>query len=143
MANYIETLGACEYDNLIAGNTIPTHTVTGTIASGQGKLARGTVLALSTGTSGTNKLVILGTTAGGNETLTAYGILCDEVDATSADAVGEIYVTGQFNTNQLIVKEEEEEDISGCPFCTSTPSALCEIFAASACISSRTLAAAM
>lgn len=106
MANYIETLGACEYDNLIAGNTIPTHTVTGTIASGQGKLARGTVLALSTGTSGTNKLVILGTTAGGNETLTAYGILCDEVDATSADAVGEIYVTGQFNTNQLIVKDE-------------------------------------
>ena len=86
MANYIETLGACEYDNLIAGNTIPTHTATGTIASGQGKLARGTVLALSTGTSGTNKLVILGTTAGGNETLTAYGILCDEVDATSADA---------------------------------------------------------
>ncbi len=102
---YIETLGACEYDNLIAGNTIPTHTATGTIASGQGKLTRGTVLALSTGTSGTGKLVILGTTAGSNETLTAYGILCDEVDATSADAVGEIYVTGQFNTEQLIVKE--------------------------------------
>ena len=40
-------------------------------------------------------------------------------------------------------EEEEEEDTSGCPFCTSTPSALCEIFAASACISSRTLAAAM
>lgn len=102
---YIETLGACEYDNLIAGNTIPTHTATGTIASGQGKLTRGTVLALSTGTSGTGKLVILGTTAGSNETLTAYGILCDEVDATSADAVGEIYVTGQFNTERLIVKE--------------------------------------
>ena len=102
---YIETLGACEYDNLIAGNTIPTHTATGTIASGQGKLTRGTVLALSAGTSGTGKLVILGTTAGSNETLTAYGILCDEVDATSADAVGEIYVTGQFNTERLIVKE--------------------------------------
>nr|DAO50930.1 MAG TPA: Head decoration protein [Caudoviricetes sp.] len=102
---YIETLGAYEYDNLIAGNTIPTHTATGTIASGQGKLTRGTVLALSTGTSGTGKLVILGTTAGSNETLTAYGILCDEVDATSADAVGEIYVTGQFNTERLIVKE--------------------------------------
>lgn len=103
---YIETLGACEYDNLIAGNTIPTHTATGTIASGQGKLTRGTVLALSTGTSGTGKLVILGTSAGASETLTAYGILCDEVDATSADAVGEIYVTGQFNTDRLIVKSE-------------------------------------
>lgn len=105
MAKYFEKLGEMVPDNLIAGNNITIHTVSGTIKSGEGKLTRGTVLAMSSGKAGTGKLAILGSTAAENETLTAYGILCDDVDATSADTVAEIYVTGQFNKNALIVKE--------------------------------------
>lgn len=105
MAEYYEKLGECAPDNLVAGNNISTHTVSGTIASGAGKLARGTVLALSGGTAGTGKMSVLGTAAAENETLTAYGILCDGVDATSEDAVAEVYVTGQFNKGALVVKD--------------------------------------
>ena len=106
MAKYYENLGTCAPDNLIAGNDIPLVSESGTIRSGQGALKRGTVLAISTGTTGDGKLVILGTAATPTtETLTAYGILADDVDATT-DAVAEVYVTGQFNKNALIVKAE-------------------------------------
>ncbi|NLH01176.1 MAG: head decoration protein [Clostridiales bacterium] len=104
MSKYYENLGDMIPDKLIAGNDIPIHTASGIIKNGSGKLTRGTVLAMSSGTAGTGKLVILGTTAAENETLTAYGILCDDADATSADAVAEIYVSGQFNKGALVVK---------------------------------------
>ena len=114
MAKYYENLGECVPDNLIAGNDIPLVTESGSIRSGQGALKRGTVLALSTGSTGDGKLVILGTTATPTtETLTAYGILADDVDATTG-AVAEVYVTGQFNRDALIVKSEytiKTEDI--------------------------------
>lgn len=103
MASYIESLGAFAPDNLIAGNDIPVKTGSGTIKSGSGKLERGTVLALSSGTAGTGKLLPLGTAAGSDETLTAYAILTDAVDATSGDQVAEVYLTGQFNKNALKV----------------------------------------
>lgn len=106
MAKYYEKLGEMTPDNLVIGNDIPIHTASGTIKSGQGKLARGTVLALSSGTAGTGKLVILGTTAASDERLTAHSVLCDDIDATNADVVAEIYVSGQFNTGKLIVKSE-------------------------------------
>lgn len=105
MAKYYEKIGEMTPDNLIVGNNIPIHTASGTVKGGQGKFVRGTVLAISGGTSGTGKLVILGTAAGTNETLTPYGVLCDETDATSADTVAEIYLSGQFNKGALVVKE--------------------------------------
>ena len=47
---------------------------------------RGTVLALSAGTAGDGKLVILGSTATTNETLTANCILAEDVEVgTTAD----------------------------------------------------------
>lgn len=95
MAMYIETLGAFAPDNLIAGNDVKIITGAGTIVSGSGLLKRGTVL----GIDNTGKLGVLG-----NSGLTAYGILCDDVDAT-AEVVAEVYLTGQFNKNALIVKE--------------------------------------
>ena len=104
MAKYYENLGDLTPDNLFAGGNIPVHTASCVIKSGEGKLARGTVVAMSGGTAGTGKFVILGTTAVSNETLTAYGVLCDDVDATSADTVAEIYVSGQFNKGALVVK---------------------------------------
>ena len=106
MAKYYENLGDMTPDKLIAGNNIPIHTVSGVITSGAEKLARGTVLAMSSGTAGSGKLVILGATAASNETLTAYGILCDDVDATDADAVAEIYVSGQFNKGAFVAKSD-------------------------------------
>ena len=103
MAAYYENLGVCAPDNLIAGNDIPIMTTSGTIRAGQNALKRGTVLAISTGTTGDGKLVILGTTATpGTEVMTAYAILADDVDATS-EAVAEVYVSGQFNKDALIV----------------------------------------
>ena len=73
-----------------------------TIASGEGVLSRGTVVAMS---SESGKCVILGTAASEGETLTPYGIICDEVDATSADAVATAYRTGHFNKEALIVDD--------------------------------------
>ena len=34
---------------------------------------------------------------------TPYGILSDAVDASAADAVAEVYLTGRFNKNDLVV----------------------------------------
>lgn len=104
MAKYYENLGNMTPDKLIAGNNIPIHTASATVKSGEGKLTRGTILAMSAGTAGTGKLVILGTPAVTNETLVAYGVLCDSIDATGADTVAEIYVSGQFNKGALAVK---------------------------------------
>ena len=95
MAMYIESLGAFVPDNLIAGNDVKIITGAGTIVAGSGELKRGTVL----GIDSAGKLGVLGDTG-----LTAYGILCDDIDAT-AEVVAEVYLTGQFNTNALIVKE--------------------------------------
>lgn len=100
MANHFENLGACPVDNLIAGNTIPTLTVSATIAAAEGKLVRGTVLAA--GADGKLKQ-LAAESAGASES--PYGILCDDVDATS-EAVAEVYVSGQFNANALVTKAE-------------------------------------
>lgn len=98
MAKYIETLGKMSPDNLIAGNDVKLITGTGVIVSGAGKLSRGTVLGLNSA----GKLAVLGAATG----LTAHAILCDDVDASAADTVAEIYLTGQFNKNKLIVAQD-------------------------------------
>lgn len=100
MANYYEKIGTCTPDNLIAGNTIPILTIAATIAAAEGNLVRGTVL--SQGTDG--KLKQLSSTSSGASEV-PYGILCDDVDATS-EAVAEVYVSGQFNANALVTKSE-------------------------------------
>lgn len=100
MANYFENLGACPVDNLIAGNTIPIHTASATIAAAEGKLVRGTVLAA--GADGKLKQLA---TESASASEVPYGILCDDVDATS-EAVAEVYVSGQFNANALTTKAD-------------------------------------
>lgn len=98
-----QNIGTCAADNLFISDKFPIDAVSATITSGEGVLARGTVVAMS---NTTKKCVILGTTAGTGETLTPYGIICDEVDATSADAVATVYRTGHFNREALIVDED-------------------------------------
>lgn len=100
MAKYFEKLGEMVPDNLVAGNTIAIHTVSGVIAAGEGKLVRGTVLAA--GADGKLKQLAAGSSAASE---VAFGILCDDVDATS-EAAAEVYVCGQFNKNALITKEK-------------------------------------
>ena len=95
MAVYNEKIGECKADNLVANLNVKQITQSVTIKSGAGVLERGTLL----GVGSDGKAVKFGSTTG----LTAYGILCDAVDATSADAVAEVYVAGVFNKNALIL----------------------------------------
>lgn len=92
MANRLEKLGAMAYDNLFASASMKILTGSGVVASGAGVLKRGTVVAMD----GT-KLVAMTTGK------TPYGILTDDVDATAGDTVAEVYLTGHFNKNALIV----------------------------------------
>lgn len=89
---YNEKIGAMTPDNLVASGSIRMLTQGVTLASGQGILKRGTVVALS---GGKGKIM--------NTGLTPHGVLCDDVDTTSADVLAEVYVTGCFNKAALIV----------------------------------------
>lgn len=105
-----EKVATVEYDGLIIDINPPADVYAVKIrkeASAETTLKRGTVLALSAGTAGDGALVILGTTAASNETLTANCILAEDVTVgTTADASALAYRTGHFAANKLIVKEE-------------------------------------
>lgn len=91
MAKYNEKLGTVAHDNLVADIHVKQVIGSGTITAGAGLLKRGTVMSLADG-----KLSVM--KSGG----APYGILCDDVDATQA-TVAEVYLTGKFNKNALIV----------------------------------------
>jgi hypothetical protein len=85
-------------DNLFSGTQIqPVTATSATVVSGEGVLARGSVMGRVTA-SGKLKLV-KSTAEDGSKT--PYGILADAVDATSADATAVIFLTGEFNTAAL------------------------------------------
>lgn len=90
-----EKIGACPQELLFASSKYPVSMAHVTVASGQGKLSRGTALALNDN----GKCVILGT-----EAATAAYILAADVEATK-DVVAEVYRTGHFVKNALIVKD--------------------------------------
>lgn len=101
-----ETLRQPNYDGLIAGNNPEPEIFSITIRklSAVATLKRGTVLALSSGSAGDGKMVILGTSAETNETLTADCILCDDVEVgTAADVEALAYRDGTFSKEKLIV----------------------------------------
>ena len=97
-----KTIGICEADNLLFDSKFPIDVASVTVASGEGKLARKTVVAMD---SATNKCVVLGASSEESETLNAFGIISDEVDATTGDAVATVYISGHFNRAALIVEE--------------------------------------
>ena len=108
-----ENLGSVGYDGLIVANEPVADVFTVTIrkeATAAATYKRGTVLALSAGTAGDGKLVILGSTATTNETLTANCIL-------TADVTVLAYRTGHFARNKLAVasgytlKATDEEEL--------------------------------
>lgn len=78
-----------EADNLFASNVFPVVADKITIASGQGALKRGALV----------------TAAGALVTAAAdvFGVLAEDVDATSAAVDAAVYLTGEFNEGALIV----------------------------------------
>ena len=115
-----ETIGSVAHDELINGANPSTDVFHVTLRKlgTAGTIKRGTVLALSTGSAGDGKFVILGTSAVSNETLTANCILADDYEVgTSADVTAVAYRLGHFNRNKLIVKAgytftaADEEDL--------------------------------
>lgn len=111
-----ENLGSVGYDGLIVANEPVADVFTVTIrkeATAAATYKRGTVLALSAG-----KLVILGSTATTNETLTANCILAEDVEVgTTTDVTVLAYRTGHFARNKLAVasgytlKATDEEEL--------------------------------
>ncbi len=115
-----ETIGSVAYDELINSANPETDVFHVTLRKlgTAGTIKRGTVLALSTGSAGDGKFVILGTSAASNEVLTANCILADDYDVgTAADVTAVAYRLGHFNRNKLIVKAgytftaADEEDL--------------------------------
>lgn len=113
-----ENLGSVGYDGLIVANEPVADVFTVTIrkeATAAATYKRGTVLALS---AGDGNLVILGSTATTNETLTANCILAEDVEVgTTADVTVLAYRTGHFARNKLAVasgytmKATDEEEL--------------------------------
>ena len=100
-----ENVGACAPEFLFASSRYPVSKVLMPVASGQGKLKRGTALALNTA----GKCVILGTkeTVSEKQVLAeAAYILAEDVDATGADVTAEVFRSGHFIKNALVVKED-------------------------------------
>jgi len=98
----VRKIGDSPVDNLINSTFPPPQSTGVTLRAGQGVLKRGTVLALSSA----GDAVILGTTAGTDETLKASMILADPFDTSGSKAVpGIAYRLGHFNRPALIVKD--------------------------------------
>lgn len=106
MTNLSKKLGDMNYDGLFT-DVVPAVQVSGgTIRklSAAATLKRGTILAKSSGTAGDGKLVVLGTAAVSNETLTPDCILCDDIDVgTSADEKVAVYTAGCFDPDKVTV----------------------------------------
>jgi len=87
-------------DNLIAGIQHPAVGGTVVVASGEGELERGAVLARNE----SNEFELLDTASTG----AAEVILASDVDATSASATAEVYVSGDFREEALVVGDSYE-----------------------------------
>lgn len=104
MSRLDENIGSVAFDGLIVANTPEADVFHVSIRANEGALARGAVLALSTGSAGDGKMVILGTTAITNETLTANCILAEAVTVGATAVTALAYRTGHFNRDALTVK---------------------------------------
>jgi hypothetical protein len=93
--------GSVEFGTIFAGTEIPALTTKVTIASGEGKLAKGAVLGVVTD-GGKCRLVNGGSSDGSQ---VAKFVLAEDVDATSADVVAVAWKTGIFRYDFLYVAE--------------------------------------
>lgn len=107
MTNLSKKLGEMNFDGLFT-DVVPAVQVRGGIIRKQTTsavtLKRGTILAKSYGTAGDGKLVVLGTAAVSNETLTPDCILCDDIEVgTAADEKVAVYTSGCFDPDKVSV----------------------------------------
>lgn len=105
MTNLSKKLGEMNFDGLFT-DVVPAVQVRGGIIRKQTTsavtLKRGTILAKSYGTADAGKLVILGSTAANNETLTPDCVLCDDVTVgTDADEKVAVYTAGCFDPDKV------------------------------------------
>lgn len=106
MKNLSQKIGEMTFGGLLTGITPAPQVSGGTIRklTTAAVLKRGTVLAKSSGTAGDGKLVVLGTTAETNETLTPDCILCDDIEVgTAADEKVTVYTAGCFDPGKVTV----------------------------------------
>ena len=104
--NLYSKVGEMKYDGLITATIPQVQVRAGTIRKlgTAATLKRGTIMAKSSGSAGDGKLVVLGTAAASNETLTPDCILTDDIDVgTSADEVATVYTAGCFDLNKCTV----------------------------------------
>ena len=103
MINLSEKIGEMTFDGLIT-DIKPAPEVRGGIIrklTAAATLKRGTILAKS---AGDGKLVVLGTSAASNETLTPDCILCDDIEVgTAADEKVAVYTAGCFDIGKVTV----------------------------------------
>lgn len=107
MINLSEKLGEMTLDGLIT-DIKPAPEVRGGVIRklpAAATLKRGTILAKSSGTADDDgKLVVLGSEAKENETLTPDCILCDDIDVgTAADEKVAVYTAGCFDIDKVTV----------------------------------------
>jgi hypothetical protein len=93
-----EVLGTQTPDKLIAGPDVPLLTKGVLLASGQGILARGSVIGIIT-TGGKGKLV---NKANSDGSQVAKFVLADTVDTTSDDKMAVCYQSGLINREALV-----------------------------------------
>ena len=101
-----EKIGEVSVENLFAGLDPIPQLKPGTIRKlgTAGTLVRGTLLAKSSGSAGDGKLVIFGTAAATNETLTPWGVLADDTAVgTTDDENVLVYISGHFNELALTI----------------------------------------
>lgn len=106
MTDLSKKIGEMDYDGLFAGLTPPKDVQGGTIRklAAAATLKRGTILAKSTGAAGDGKLVVLGTAAAKDETLTPDSVLCDDIAVgTTDDEKVAVYTAGCFSAEKLTV----------------------------------------
>ena len=95
-----EKIGEVSVENLFAGLDPKPQLKPGILRklSAKATLTRGTLLAKSSGSAGDGKLVIFGTAAASNETLTPWGVLADDTEVgTTDDENVLVYISGHFN----------------------------------------------
>jgi hypothetical protein len=99
---YEKNFGSVEYDNLVAGTTIPVEIKSVKLKAGQGVLQRGSVL----GIISSSKLAVLVDSTATDGSQVADCILTDDVDTGAAgateDVVATAYTSGLFNRQALI-----------------------------------------
>lgn len=92
----MKRIGELKYDNLFAGDA---EVITEALTINKGEvIPRFSIIAINADGKGV-------TPAKEDDTLKLYGILAEDVNATDKDIESVVYLSGEFNSNTVIVPE--------------------------------------